>query len=214
MKKDYMKNVTVMNHPLIAHKITRLCDVTTGTKEFREIVSELAMLMGYEAFRDLHTEMQEIQAPLSKFKSPVVNEPVAIVPILRAGLGMVDGLTQLFPVAKIGHIGLYRDEETLEPHEYYCKLPQDCVDGQCIVVDPALATGGSAAAAIDFVKARGFKHIKLLSLIAAPEGLKKVATKHPDVKIYVAHFADAPLNEHGYIVTAFGDAGDRIFGTK
>ncbi len=212
--EDFMKNVTVLDHPLIQHKVTHLCDTRTGTKEFREIVSEIAMLMGYEAFRDVHTEMQEIQAPISKFKSPVVNEQVAIVPILRAGLGMVDGLTALFPTAKIGHIGLYRDEETLEPHEYYCKLPKDCTDGQCIVVDPALATGGSASAAIDFIKARGFKHIKLLCILGAPEGLKKVATNHPDVKIFVAHYADAPLNDHGYIVSGFGDAGDRIFGTK
>lgn len=212
--KEYMKNITILDHPLIAHKITHLCDTKTGTKEFREIVSEIAMLMGYEAFRDLKTEMQEIEAPISTFKSPVVNEKIAIVPILRAGLGMVEGLTALFPMAKIGHIGLYRDEETLEPHEYYCKLPKDCTDGQCIVVDPALATGGSATAAINFIKERGFKHIKLLCLLGAPEGLKKVATAHPDVKIYVAHFADAPLNEHGYIVTGFGDAGDRIFGTK
>ena len=149
--QDYMKNVTLMNHPLIAHKITHLCDVTTNTKEFREIVAEIAMLMGYEAFRDLPTTDIEIQAPLSKFKSPVITEPIAIVPILRAGLGMVDGLTALFPTARIGHIGLYRDEETLEPHEYYCKLPKDCVDGTCIVVDPALATGGRAAAAINFI---------------------------------------------------------------
>ena len=212
--QDYMKNVTVLNHPLVAHKITHLCDVTTSTKEFREIVSEIAMLMGYEAFRDLPTKMVTIQAPLSKFESPVVDEPIAIVPILRAGLGMVDGLTALFPNARIGHIGLYRDEKTLQPHEYYCKLPKDCVDGTCIVVDPALATGGSAAAAINFIKERGFKKIKLLSLIAAPEGVKRVATAHPDVQIYVAHYADAPLNEHGYIVPAFGDAGDRIFGTK
>ena len=185
--QDYMKNVTLLDHPLIAHKITHLCDVTTNTKEFREIVSEIAMLMGYEAFRDLPTTDVEIQAPLSKFKSPVITEPIAIVPILRAGLGMVDGLTALFPTAKIGHIGLYRDEETLEPHEYYCKLPKDCIDGTCIVVDPALATGGSAEAAINFIKERGYKKIKLLSLIAAPEGVKRVATAHPDVHIYVAH---------------------------
>ena len=212
--EDYMKNVTLFTHPLIAHKITHLCDVSTNTKEFREIVSELAMLMGYEAFRDLRTKDVEITAPLSTFKSPVIDEKIVIVPILRAGLGMVDGLTALFPTAKIGHIGLYRDEETLEPHEYYCKLPSDCTDGQVIVVDPALATGGSAAAAISFIKERGFKRIKLLSLIAAPEGLKRVATAHPDVKIFAAHYADAPLNEKGYIVTAFGDAGDRLFGTK
>lgn len=211
---DYMKNVTIFNHPLIAHKITKLCDVTTGTKEFREIVSEVAMLMGYEAYRDLATTEVEIQAPLSKFMSPVIKDDVTIVPILRAGLGMVDGLVALFPQARIGHIGLYRDEETLEPHEYYCKLPNEAPDSQVMVVDPALATGGSAAAAIDFIKQRGCKNIKLLSLIAAPEGIKRVAERHPDVKIYVAHFANAPLNEKGYIVTAFGDAGDRIFGTK
>lgn len=212
--QKFMKNVVVMDHPLIAHKITHLCDVTTKTKEFREIVSEIAMLMGYEAFRDLQTTEVEIQAPLSKFMSPVINDKIAIVPILRAGLGMVDGLTALFPNAQIGHIGLYRDEQTLEPHEYYCKLPMDCVDGQCIVVDPALATGGSAAAAIEMIKQRGFKNIKLLCLIAAPEGIERVVTQHPDIKVFVAHYADAPLNEHGYIVTAFGDAGDRVFGTK
>lgn len=212
--EEFMKNVTVFNHPLIAHKITHLCDKSTNTKEFREIVSELAMLMGYEAFRDIKTKEVMIDAPISSFMSPVVDEKITIVPILRAGLGMVDGLTALFPNAKIGHIGLYRDEKTLEPHEYYCKLPKDTMDGQVIVVDPALATGGSAAAAITFIKERGFKNIKLLSLIAAPCGIKKVTETHPDVKIYVAHYADAPLNEHGYIVTAFGDAGDRIFGTK
>ncbi len=212
--QDFMKNVTVFDHPLIAHKITHLCDKTTGTKEFREIVSEIAMLMGYEAFRDIKTTMVKIDAPISSFDSPVVDEQITIVPILRAGLGMVDGLVSLFPQARIGHIGLYRDEETLEPHEYYCKLPPQGQDGQVIVVDPALATGGSAAAAIGFIKDRGFKNIKLLSLIAAPEGLKRVVETHPDVKVYCAHFANAPLNEHGYIVTAFGDAGDRIFGTK
>ncbi len=209
-----MDNVTIFNHPLINHKITHLCDVRTNTKEFREIVSELAMLMGYEAFRDIKTKDVEIQAPLSKFMSPVIDDKITIVPILRAGLGMVDGLVSLFPNAKIGHIGLYRDEETLEPHEYYCKLPKDTTDGQVIVVDPALATGGSAAAAITFIKERGFSRIKLMSLIAAPEGIKRVCETHPDVKVYVAHYADAPLNEHGYIISAFGDAGDRIFGTK
>ncbi len=211
---DFMKNVTVFDHPLIAHKITHLCDVNTKTKEFRAIVSELAMLMGYEAFRDLKTTKVEIQAPLSKFMSPVVDEPITIVPILRAGLGMVDGLTALFPNAKIGHIGLYRDEETLQPREYYCKLPTDTTEGQCILVDPALATGGSVAAAITFIKERGYKNIKVLALIASPEGIKRVVDAHPDVKLYVAHYADAPLNEKGYILTAFGDAGDRIFGTK
>jgi len=212
--KDYMKNVLIMDHPLIAHKITHLCDVNTTTKEFREIVSEVTMLMGYEAFRDLKTSDIEIQAPLSKFMSPVITEKICVVPILRAGLGMVDGLTALFPNAKIGHIGLYRDHDTLEPVEYYCKLPKDCVDGQAIVVDPALATGGSAAAAIQLIKDRGFKKIKLMALIAAPQGIEKVVSQHPDVTVYVAHFADAPLNEKGYIMTAFGDAGDRVYGTK
>ncbi len=206
--------LTVFDHPLIAHKITHLRDVTTGTKEFREIVSELAMLMGYEAFRDLATEEIEVQAPLAKVKSKVVTEKITIVPILRAGLGMVDGLTQLFPKARIGHIGLYRDEETLEPVEYYCKLPTDAQDGQVIVVDPALATGGSAAAAITFIKQRGYNNIKLMSLIGCKQGVEKVHSVHPDVHVYVAHYTTDPLNEKGYIVTAFGDAGDRIFGTK
>ncbi len=209
-----MTNLTVFNHPLISHKITKLCDVQTNTKEFREIVSELAMLMGFEAFRDIKTKMVETKAPISTFMSPVVDEAITIVPILRAGLGMVDGLVSLFPNARVGHVGLYRDEETLEPVEYYCKLPKDGTDGQCIVVDPALATGGSAAAAIQCIKDRGFTNIKLLSLIGAKQGVETVVSAHPDVKVYVAHYVDAPLNDHGYIVTAFGDAGDRIFGTK
>ena len=189
-----MENVTIFNHPLIAHKITHLCDKNTNNKEFREIVTELAMLMGYEAFRDIKTTQIKIDAPLSSFYSTIINEKIVIVPILRAGLGMVDGLTALFPTAKIGHIGLYRDEKTLEPHEYYCKLPSGCENGQILVVDPALATGGSAAAAITFIKQRGYKNIKLLSLIAAPEVIKKVTDTHPDVKVYVAHYADAPIN--------------------
>ncbi len=209
-----MENLTVFDHPLISHKITKLCDVSTNTKEFREIVSELAMLMGYEAFRDVKTTLVETKAPISTFMSPVVDETVTIVPILRAGLGMVDGLVSLFPTARVGHVGLYRDEETLEPVEYYCKLPKDGVDGQAIVVDPALATGGSAAAAIQCIKNRGYKNIKLLSLIGAKQGVETVLNAHPDVHVYVAHYVDAPLNDHGYIVTAFGDAGDRIFGTK
>ncbi len=208
-----MKNVTILNHPLIDHKITHLCDVTTGTKEFREIVSEIAMLMGYEAFRQIKTKNVTIQAPLSSFPSPVVDEEVVICPILRAGLGMVDGLVSLFPNAKVGHIGLYRDEETLKPQTYYFKIPPRSTDAQFIVVDPALATGGSASAAIGFLEERGCKNITLLSLIASPVGIEKVVSEHPDVKIFVAHYADAPLNEKGYIVTAFGDAGDRIFGT-
>lgn len=211
--EDFMKNVVVMNHPLIAHKITHLCDVTTKTKEFREIVSEIAMLMGYEAFRDLPTEQMEIQAPLSKFMSPVVEEKIAIVPILRAGLGMVDGLTALFPNAQVGHIGLYRDEETLEPHEYYCKLPDGIENSIAILLDPMLATGGSAVAAIDFLKKRGCKEIRLMNIIGVPEGVKAVAEAHPDVKVYISTL-DRALNNVGYIVPGLGDAGDRLFGTK
>lgn len=210
-----MENVTYIDHPLVQHKISMLRKKTTGTNEFRTLVEEIATLMGYEALRDLPLEDVEVETPIETCMTPMLaGKKLAIVPILRAGLGMVNGVLSLVPSAKIGHIGLYRDEETLEPHEYYCKLPKDCIDGTCIVVDPALATGGSAKAAIDFIKERGYKKIKLLSLIAAPEGVKRVATAHPDVHIYVAHYADAPLNEHGYIVTAFGDAGDRIFGTK
>ena len=211
--QEYMKNVTLMDHPLIAHKITHLCDVTTNTKEFREIVSEIAMLMGYEAFRDLPTQDVEIQAPLSKFKSPVITEPIAIVPILRAGLGMVDGLTALFPTAKIGHIGLYRDEETLEPHEYYCKLPEPIDQRTIVVVDPMLATGGSGSDAVAMIKQHGGKNIKFMSIIAAPEGLKRLHNDHPDIQIYVGHL-DRCLNENAYICPGLGDAGDRIFGTK
>ena len=211
--QDYMKNVTLMNHPLIAHKITHLCDVTTNTKEFREIVSEIAMLMGYEAFRDLPTQDVEIQAPLSKFKSPVITEPIAIVPILRAGLGMVDGILTLFPAAKVGHIGMYRNEETLEPQEYYCKLPVGIDEKVVMLVDPMLATGGSACDAITLLKKRGCKHIKFLAIIGAPEGIEKVHSEHPDVDIYVSTL-DRCLNENGYILPGLGDAGDRIFGTK
>ena len=208
-------NVFIFDHPLIRHKVSILRDEKTGMKEFRELIEEITTLMTYESMRDVETVPVQVKTPLevtTQYRVP--EQSVVIVPILRAGLGMVNGIHTLFPTAKVGHIGMYRDEETLLPHEYYCKLPKDCVDGTCIVVDPALATGGSAAAAINFIKERGFKKIKLLSLIAAPEGVKRVATAHPDVQIYVAHSADAPLNEHGYIVTAFGDAGDRIFGTQ
>lgn len=211
--KEY-PNVVVFKHPLIDHKITHLCDKNTSTKEFRETVSELAMLMGFEAFKDLKTKKIKIDGPISSFESTVVDENIAIVPILRAGLGMVDGLLSLFPNARVGHIGLYRNEETLEPIEYYCKLPKDCQDGQVIVVDPALATGGSASAAITLIKKRGFTRIKLLSLIAAPCGIEKVVSDHPDVKVYVAHVTEENLNEKGYMPKAFGDAGDRLFGTK
>ena len=210
-----MKNVYIMDHPLIQHKISMLRNKNTGTNEFRKLVEEIGILMGYEALRDLPVEDVEVETPIETCMTPMIaGKKLAIVPVLRAGLGMVNSILTLVPSAKVGHVGLYRDPVTHEPHEYYCKLPKDCIDGTCIVVDPALATGGSAKAAIDFIKERGYKKIKLLSLIAAPEGVKRVATAHPDVQIYVAHYANAPLNEHGYIVTAFGDAGDRIFGTK
>ena len=204
--------LTVFDHPLIAHKITHLRDVTTGTKEFREIVSELAMLMGYEAFRDLATEEIEVQAPLAKVKSKIVTEKITIVPILRAGLGMVDGLQRLIPVAKVGHIGLYRDPETHLPVEYYCKLPPDINERIVILVDPMLATGGSAVDALSMLKARGCKQIRFMCLVAAPEGVRAVQNSHPDVDIYTAALDDC-LNEHAYIVPGLGDAGDRIFGT-
>ena len=207
--------VTVFNHPLITHKISLMRDENTSSKQFRELVEEIAMLMAYEVFRDLPLKDVKIKTPMAEATVKVLScKDVAIVPILRAGLGMTGGILNLFPTAKVGHIGLYRDEKTLEPHEYYCKLPADIANRQVILVDPMLATGGSAAAAIDFIKQRGYTRIKLLSLIASPQGVKKVAEAHPDVKIYIAHYADAPLNEKGYIMTAFGDAGDRIFGTK
>lgn len=185
--ENFLKNVTIFDHPLIAHKITHLCDVTTGTKEFREIVSEIAMLMGYEAFRDLPTEEIEIQAPLSKFKSKIVTEKITIVPILRAGLGMVDGLTQLFPKARVGHIGLYRDEETLRPVEYYCKLPKDAQDGKLSSWIPRSPRAAAQRRRSTLSNSADIRCIKLLSLIASPQGVKKVAEAHPDVKIYIAH---------------------------
>ena len=208
---DYLKNLTVFDHPLIKHKVSHLCDVNTGSKEFSELVNELAMLMGYEALKDLKTKDVEIQAPLSRITTPVLAEDFTIVPILRAGLGMVDGLRSLSPTAKVGHIGLYRDEETLKPMTYYFKLPVD--NGPVIVVDPALATGGSAEAAIHFVKDYGCKNIKFMCIFASEVGVKLLYEKHPDVKIYAANYAPGPLNEMGYIPTAAGDAGDRLCGT-
>ncbi len=208
------KNVTVMNHPLIQHKLTILRDINTGVKEFRELVEELAMLMGYEVTRNLSIEEVEIETPVCKTRSKVIaGKKLGIIPILRAGLGMVDGMLRLIPAAKVGHIGLYRDPETLKPVEYYCKLPSDVAERDLIVLDPMLATGGSAAAAIGFLKERGAKSIKLVVLIAAPEGIKVVVEAHPDVEIYVAA-VDEKLNDHGYIVPGLGDAGDRLFGTK
>ena len=209
-----MENVTIMDHPLIQHKISRLRDKTTGTNEFRTLVSEIAMLMGFEALRDLPTELVEIETPIETTKQPMIaGKKMAIVPILRAGLGMVDGVLNLVPSAKIGHIGLYRDPETHEPHEYYCKLPEPIDQRTILVVDPMLATGGSGADAITMIKQHGGKNIKFMCIIAAPEGLERLHKEHPDVQIYVGAL-DRQLNENAYICPGRGDAGDRIFGTK
>ncbi len=209
-----MENVTIMDHPLIQHKISRLRDKTTGTNEFRTLVSEIAMLMGFEALRDLPTELVEIETPIETTKQPMIaGKKMAIVPILRAGLGMVDGVLNLVPSAKIGHIGLYRDPETHEPHEYYCKLPEPIDQRTILVVDPMLATGGSGADAISMIKQHGGKNIKFMCIIAAPEGLERLHKEHPDVQIYVGAL-DRQLNENAYICPGLGDAGDRIFGTK
>lgn len=209
-----MENVTIMNHPLIQHKISRLRDKTTGTNEFRTLVSEIAMLMGFEALRDLPTELVEIETPIETTMQPMIaGKKMAIVPILRAGLGMVDGVLNLVPSAKIGHIGLYRDPETHEPHEYYCKLPEPIEQRTILVVDPMLATGGSGVDAITMIKQHGGKNIKFMCIIAAPEGLERLHKEHPDVQIYVGAL-DRQLNENAYICPGLGDAGDRIFGTK
>ncbi|MDE7405330.1 MAG: uracil phosphoribosyltransferase [Clostridiales bacterium] len=207
-------NVTILNHPLIRHKIAMLRSVETKTKDFRALVEEITMLLTYEAFKDMPTHEVEITTPLMKCKQQmVVENSVAIIPVLRAGLGMVAGVHTLFPTAKVGHIGMYRDEQTLEPQEYYCKLPDGVQNMRAIVLDPMLATGGSAAAAIDLLKRKGCKDIRQMSIIAAPEGIEKLATAHPDVKIFVA-VQDRKLNENGYILPGLGDAGDRLFGTK
>lgn len=209
-----MSKVTEINHPLILHKLAILRNEETGSKEFRHLVEEISMLMAYEVTRDLSTEEVEIETPICKTKCKMLSgKKVAIVPILRAGLGMVDGMLKLIPAAKVGHIGLYRDEETLQPVEYFCKLPQDIAERDVIVVDPMLATGGSAADAITMLKKRGAKNLRLVCLISSPEGIELVQKLHPDVDIYVAGI-DEKLNEHGYIVPGLGDAGDRLFGTK
>ena len=211
--EDCLKNTVIFDHPLIKHKVSHLCDINTGSKEFCELVGELATLMGYEILKDLPLKEVEIQAPLELIRTPVLAEDFTIVPILRAGLGMVDGLRRLSPTAKVGHIGLYRDEETLQPKQYYFKLPVDVTEGQVVIVDPALATGVSADAAIRLVKDAGVKRIKFMCVFAAKQGLELVHKNHPDVTVYCAKYSDRPLNEKGYILDAAGDAGDRVSGT-
>lgn len=209
-----MGKVYIFDHPLIQHKLTLMRDVNTGAKEFRELLEEISMLMVYEVTRDLPTEEVEVETPMCVTKARKLSgKKVGIVPILRAGLGMVDGVSNLIPAARIGHIGLYRDPDTHEPVEYYCKLPVDSEERELLVLDPMLATGGSASAAISFLKQRNCKHIRLVNLIAAPEGIERVQRDHPDVNIYVAA-CDEKLNENCYIVPGLGDAGDRLFGTK
>ncbi len=209
-----MAKTVVMDHPLIQHKIGLIRRKSTGTKDFRQTISEIAMLICYEATRDLELTDTEIDTPICHTTvKELKGKKMAIVPILRAGLGMVDGMLAMIPAAKIGHIGLYRDPETLEPVEYYCKLPADCAEREVFVVDPMLATGGSSVAAIQMLKDKGCKHIRLLCIIAAPEGVKKMQEEHPDVDMYIGSL-DERLNDHGYIVPGLGDAGDRIFGTK
>lgn len=207
-------NVTEFTHPLIMHKISLIRDKNCGTREFRTVIGEIATLMGYEILRDLETELVEIETPMEKAMVPMIKgKKLAVVPILRAGLGMVDGILSLVPTAKVGHVGMYRDEETLQPKEYYCKLPEDIDQRLVLIVDPMLATGGSADAAIEFVKKQGAKQIKFASIIAAPEGIKMLTEKHPDIQIYCGSI-DRQLNENGYILPGLGDAGNRIFGTK
>lgn len=209
-----MGEVFINKHPLVQHKITRLRDKTTGTNEFRSLVEEIGMLMGYEALADLATEDIEVETPLERTLSPVIaGRKMAVVPILRAGLGMVNGIQALVPTAKVGHIGLYRDPDTHEPVEYYCKLPTPIEERTIVVTDPMLATGGSACDAIRMIKQHGGRKIKFMCIIAAPEGLERLRQEHPDIQIYVGHL-DRQLNEHAYILPGLGDAGDRIFGTK
>ncbi len=209
-----MSKVVIMDHPLIKHKISLMRDENTGTKDFRVLAEEIAMLMGYEALRDLPTELVPVKSPVAESMQPMIwGKKLAVVPILRAGLGMVNGILALVPTAKVGHIGLYRDEVTHEPHEYYCKLPEHIDERLVILPDPMLATGGSAIQAVDFIKAKGCTNIKFMCIIAAPEGLEAFREAHPDIDIYVGNLDDH-LNENAYIVPGLGDAGDRIFGTK
>jgi uracil phosphoribosyltransferase len=209
-----MSQVHLVNHPLVQHKLCILRDEATGVKEFREVVSEISTLLCYEATRDLPLQDTVIKTPITTatFQN-LAGKKLALVPILRAGLGMVDGMLTLIPSAKVGHVGLYRDPETLEPVEYYCKMPSDIAEREVIVLDPMLATGGSASAAIDFIKRHHATHIKLMNILACPEGIARIQSDHPDVDIYCAAI-DERLNDHGYIVPGLGDAGDRIFGTK
>ena len=211
---ENMENVKIMDNPLIQHKISMLRDKNTGTNEFRTLVEEIAMLMGFEALRDLPTENVTVETPIETCEAPMIaGKKMAVVPILRAGLGMVGGILQLVPSAKVGHIGLYRDPVTHEPHEYYCKLPEPIDQRTILVVDPMLATGGSASEAVTFIKQHGGKKIKFMCIIAAPEGLKRLRKDHPDIQIYIGHM-DRELNGQAYICPGLGDAGDRIFGTK
>lgn len=208
------ENVIVIDHPLVQHKISMLRDKGTGTNEFRKLIEEIAMLMGYEALRDLPLQDVEVETPLETCMTPkIAGKKLAVVPILRAGLGMVGGILALTPSAKVGHIGLFRDPETHEPHEYYCKLPDPIELRTIVVLDPMLATGGSAVAAVDFIKQHGGRTIKFMSIIAAPEGIERLSKAHPDIQIYCGH-VDRELNDHAYICPGLGDAGDRIFGTK
>ncbi len=209
-----MSTLHILDHPLITHKLSIMRNKKTGSKDFRQILNEIAMLMGYELTRDLPLEDVTIETPLTKMKAKMISgKKLAIVPILRAGLGMVDGLLELVPVAKVGHIGLYRDPETHTPVEYYCKLPNDIEDRIVILVDPMLATGGSACDALTMLKKHGCRNIRFMALVGAPEGVRKVQEEHPDVDIFIAAL-DECLNDHAYIVPGLGDAGDRIFGTK
>lgn len=210
----YSEKVHIVNHPLVAHKLTILRDKNTSTKDFREIVSEIGMLLTYEATRDLPLTEKAVETPICSTMAPTLKgKKFAVVPILRAGLGLVDGVLRMVPSARVGHIGLYRNEETLEPVKYFCKMPKDVAERDILIVDPMLATGGSAVAAVNFIKEHGGKKIKFMSIIAAPEGLERLHKAHPDIQIYVGH-VDRCLNGDAYICPGLGDAGDRIFGTK
>ncbi len=209
-----MKNVTLIDHPLIQHKLSIVRDKNTNTKEFRELVSEISMLMGYEVTRNMPLKEVEIETPMGIAKTQIISgKKLAIVPVLRAGLGMVDAMLKLIPSAKVGHIGLYRDPDTLKPVEYYCKLPTDATEREFVILDPMLATGGSASAAIEYIKKKGVKSVKLMCMIASTEGIQRINEEHPDVQIYCAAI-DERLDGHGYIIPGLGDAGDRLFGTK